>query len=732
ADDCTVQKYSSEIRLCTRDAVAEDRHVLDTSVTQPQAVHPLLTSVFSITMADQNSRPLCHIVAPVGNMGYGFHEEQTERELARLVPTGIPTAIILDSGSTDSGPEKLALGTMTCPESAYFKDLAKLLRLVHTYRVPLIFGSAGGDGSDEHVRLMGQIIQEIVTDNPEYCFKAISIFSSIDKSIILERLRAGKITGCGTCVPNLTEADVDNSPRIVAQIGPEPFLDAMEADPDFNVIIGGRAYDPAPYVAYCLFQLRRQYPDITHEKVQARYGGFLHMGKIMECGGLCSTPKSHGAVSTIYPSGIFEVRPTDPESRCTPYSVAAHALYENTRPDILQGPGGALHLEESKYEQLDDGRTVRVCGSQFKSLKSQGLSYQFKLEAARVVGFRTIFLGSVRDYILIEQIDKLLVAVKKYVASQHPDSSGEWDLDFHLYGKGQHTSDGPGEIFIVAEAIAPTQTLATSIASKARVGMIHGPYPGQKATAGNFAFGIGGKLEIETGPCAKFSVYHLMGLEQGEERLLSPDGSAAGQLIKSSVAVVGNGQRLPSDEAFRASIAKRQELLSQPSLPARKSPSTKPSSLPDTPKTLSDLTHVMRSKNAGPYEITIDAIFVSEKAYHAVKSSGLLSPENIARALCIPKEDIIWSGFMDPALAFKVTIPRVRGGKRTAAGSFMENDVHGSQQHLGLANLKLHPEIVSTLTPLAASAASWYTLLPIFAAFLSVSSFVAARRLLSR
>lgn len=96
-------------------------------------------------------------------MGYGFDEAITAHELAELVPTGIPTAIILDSGSTDSGPEKLALGNMTCPRSAYVNDLTKLLRLVHTFRVPLIFSSAGGDGTDEHVEEMGRIIEEIVT-----------------------------------------------------------------------------------------------------------------------------------------------------------------------------------------------------------------------------------------------------------------------------------------------------------------------------------------------------------------------------------------------------------------------------------------------------------------------------------------------------------------------------------------------------------------------------------------
>ncbi|GJC87191.1 hypothetical protein ColLi_10029 [Colletotrichum liriopes] len=94
-------------------------------------------------------------------MGYGFDENLVALELAQLAPSNIPTAIILDAGSTDSGPEKLALGTMTCPRSSYVKDLTKLLRLVHNFQVPLIFGSAGGDGADEHVRLMEDIIKEI-------------------------------------------------------------------------------------------------------------------------------------------------------------------------------------------------------------------------------------------------------------------------------------------------------------------------------------------------------------------------------------------------------------------------------------------------------------------------------------------------------------------------------------------------------------------------------------------
>ncbi|KAJ3526914.1 hypothetical protein NM208_g10960 [Fusarium decemcellulare] len=635
-------------------------------------------------------QPICHIIAPVGMLGYGFDESLAHYELAQLVATGVPTAIILDSGSTDSGPQKLALGSMSCPRSAYAKDLTKLLRLVHTFRVPLIFGSAGGDGTDEHVKEIGEVIEEIAAENKDYHFKTISLFSGINKETILNRFKQGRLNGCGVCVPSATETEIEASLRVVAQMGPEPFVDAMDAHPDFDVIIGGRAYDPSPYVAYCTHQLKRQVKNLDAETIQSRIGGFLHMGKIMECGGLCSLPKSHGAISTVYANGLFDVRPTAPDSICTPLSVAAHTLYENTRPDVLRGPGGSLDLTESKYEQLDDGRTVRVRGSRFRSSKDDGKPYQLKLEAAHIVGYRTLFLGGVKDYILINQIDKVLAAVKGYVHQQHPEMAGEWKLDFHVYGKGQHNAAGPGELFVVTEALAPTQQLANSIASKARVGMIHAPYPGQKATAGNFGFGIGGLMEIEMGPCAEFSLYHLMDLEPGEESLGGKSGSLQGPLLRGSVGNIGTGSPLTSDSDFIASVARKRDLLPKPASKENGKPKGTAAKKPVTkPTTLADLCRIVRSKNAGPYEITLDAIFSSEADYRAMKSSGLLSPTNVANALGLPKEDIIWMGFFDPAMAFKVTIPRIRSGKKKSAGGFMESDIHGSQEHLGLANLKL-------------------------------------------
>ena len=117
----------------------------------------------------------------------------------------------------------------------------------------------------------------------------------------------------------------------------------------------------------------------------------------MECGAQCSMPKSSGATATVYTNGTFDVSPHSPKSRCTPQSVAAHTLYEKSRPDLLYGPGGCLGLTKAEYEQLDDGRTCRVRHGRFMFSRNTGLPYQIKLEGAKVIGYRTMFMGSIKD-----------------------------------------------------------------------------------------------------------------------------------------------------------------------------------------------------------------------------------------------------------------------------------------------------------------------------------------------
>jgi len=99
-------------------------------------------------------------------------------------------------------------------------------------------------------------------------------------------------------------------------------------------------------------------------------------------------------------------------------------------------------------------------------------------------------------------------------------------------------------------------------------------------------------------------------------------------------------------------------------------------------QTLRDLAKVIRSKNAGPFEITFDVIFEHAEQYARVKKSGALAPERICALYRVPAEDIVTHMFFEPARAFKLTLRR-----RWAQGSVGERDTFGAQQHAPLLDV---------------------------------------------
>ena len=68
------------------------------------------------------------------------------------------------------------------------------------------------------------------------------------------------------------------------------------------------------------------------------------------------------------------------------------------------------------------------------------------------------------------------------------------------------------ELGIVMEVIASSQELANIICASARSTLMHFPYKGRKATAGNIAL-LYSPSDIEFGPVYKFTVYHLMDID---------------------------------------------------------------------------------------------------------------------------------------------------------------------------------------------------------------------------
>lgn len=103
-----------------------------------------------------------------------------------------------------------------------------------------------------------------------------------------------------------------------------------------------------------------------------------------------------------------------------------------------------------------------------------------------------------------------------------------------------------------------------------------------------------------------------------------------------------------------------------------------------TENSLYALAKVIRSKNSGPFQITLDALFDSEENYARVKNSGLICPEKIAELYRIEPERIQDIVFFDTALGFKITFDR-----EISSGTCGDRDVYGAQQHIPLAMLEV-------------------------------------------
>src|ERR1700724_681373 len=96
------------------------------------------------------------ILTPSGMLGYGFPVDHFKMGLAQK-----PHAITNDSGSTDSGPQKLGLGELTCSREGYVKGIEVFLARQHDARIALLISSAGGEGTNLHDDVFRDIIADI-------------------------------------------------------------------------------------------------------------------------------------------------------------------------------------------------------------------------------------------------------------------------------------------------------------------------------------------------------------------------------------------------------------------------------------------------------------------------------------------------------------------------------------------------------------------------------------------
>jgi hypothetical protein len=94
-------------------------------------------------------------------------------------------------------------------------------------------------------------------------------------------------------------------------------------------------------------------------------------------------------------------------------------------------------------------------------------------------------------------------------------------------------------------------------------------------------------------------------------------------------------------------------------------------------------TKLIRSKNAGPFELTFDIIFKDRESFEEVMRSGQLTSETISNLYGVDHAQVRFSTIED-LLAVKISMPR-----RVFSGDVMDTDIYGGQFHGPLVRLPI-------------------------------------------
>lgn len=118
---------------------------------------------------------------------------------------------------------------------------------------------------------------------------------------------------------------------------------------------------------------------------------------------------------------------------------------------------------------------------------------------------------------------------------------------------------------------------------------------------------------------------------------------------------------------------------------ATRTPAANAAPDPREPAELWQLTKLIRSKNAGPFELTFDIMFADEASFRRVRDSGALAAERVAPLFRLPAEKVRYFEHQG-AMAIKVSIPRP-----AFSGDVNDTDVFGGQFHSPLVRLVIPP-----------------------------------------
>ena len=96
-----------------------------------------------------------------------------------------------------------------------------------------------------------------------------------------------------------------------------------------------------------------------------------------------------------------------------------------------------------------------------------------------------------------------------------------------------------------------------------------------------------------------------------------------------------------------------------------------------------DLAQYVRSKNAGPFWITLEIFCDNDESYRTMKESPNLTREKVAKLYGV-SEELMKRFDVDNIRVLKYSYPRAR-----PSGYKYENDMHAGQQYIRLAEVEV-------------------------------------------
>ena len=437
------------------------------------------------------------IICPNGHLGFA----PLKTASFRIGVEAKPDFIACDSGSNDVGPGPLGSDTSTSPLAWQTHDLEEMLLAARELGVPMVIGSAGDTGTNSRVDLFVSIIQDIAKKHLLPKFKIGYFYSEVDKEYLRAKMQKGTPINGLDERPELTEAQLNATDRIVAMAGVHPFKVLLDQGAD--VIIGGRSSDSAIFAASVMSH--------GHSEADAYY-----LGKVLECASFCAEP--YGGKETVLgevKSGEVLVTAMSPEQQCTVASVAGHAMYERSNPYHEFVAGGMLDMTKCKYEQVNE-KTTRISGQEFIPAEE----FRVKLEGAGKTGERFIGIAGIRDPYTIENVDKVIDWAKTQVRDKFGDNG--YELHYNVYGKNgvmgdlepikEHSSH---ELCIVVQAVAPTAEIAEEICMTGTRQMFYARLENVKGTAGSVSFVL--DEVVQTSPAYVWTLNHTIAVEDSLE-----------------------------------------------------------------------------------------------------------------------------------------------------------------------------------------------------------------------